>query len=68
MRTRGWRSQTPPQITLMAASIISIVCEMMCRAPRVSKRSTPTVGIPPEEPSWKPMEKSRAWASAQKGS
>jgi len=33
------------QITLIAASIISIVCEIMWRAARSSKRSTPTVGI-----------------------
>jgi len=26
----GCRSQTPPQIMLIAASIISMVCEMMC--------------------------------------
>ena len=29
MRSRGWRSTTPPQMTLSAASIISIVCEIM---------------------------------------
>src|SRR6516165_5006074 len=46
-RIFGWRSQTPPQITAIAASIISIVCEMIWRAPWVSKRSTPTVGMPP---------------------
>ena len=68
MRIFGWRSQTPPQMTLMQASIISIVCEMMCRAPRPSKRSTPTVGMPLEAPSWKPIEKSRSSAAAQNGS
>ena len=41
-RTRGKRSATPSQMMLIAASIISMVWEMMCRAPRVSKRSTPT--------------------------
>jgi len=47
----GWRSHTPPQITLMQASIISIVWLMMCFAPRPSKRSTPTVGMPLLPPS-----------------
>src|SRR2546422_4873982 len=52
MRKRGWRSTTPPQITLSATSIISIVCETMCRAARSSsKRSTPTVGIALVDPS-----------------
>ena len=41
----------PPQITLMQASIISIVWLMMWRAPRPSKRSTPTVGMPLDAPS-----------------
>ncbi len=45
MRILGKRSHTPPQMTPSATSIISIVCEMMCRAPRPSKRSTPTVGM-----------------------
>jgi hypothetical protein len=56
------------QITLMQASIISIVCEMMCCAPRPSKRSTPTVGMPLDAPSWKSIEKSRSSAAAQNGS
>ncbi len=52
MRNRGWRSTTPPQITLIAASIISIVWLIMWRAARsLSKRSTPTVGIAVVEPS-----------------
>src|SRR6478752_7776479 len=47
-RKRGWRSTTPPQITAIAASIISIVCEIMWRAARsLSKRSTPKGGIDP---------------------
>ena len=37
-RSMGCRSQTPPQMKLMAASIISMVWEMMCCAPRPSKR------------------------------
>ena len=68
MRSFGCRSQTPPQITLSAASIISIVWVMMCRAPRLSKRSTPTCGMPPLAPSWKPIAKSSSSASVQNGS
>ena len=42
----------PPQITAIAASIISIVWQIMWRAARSrSKRSTPTVGIAVVEPS-----------------
>ena len=42
----------PPQITLSATSIISIVCETMWRAARSSSnRSTPTVGIAVVDPS-----------------
>ena len=67
MRTLGWRSHTPSQITLIAASIISIVWEMMCRAPRFWKRSTPTWGMPPLAPSCRPMEKSSSSTSFQNG-
>ena len=56
-------------VTLSATSIISMVCETMWRAARSSSnRSTPTVGIPVVEPSWKPIEKSSASAIAQNGS
>ena len=58
MRTFGWRSHTPPQITAMQASIISIVWVMMWRAPRSSKRSMPTCIMPLLPPSWKPTEMS----------
>src|SRR5712692_8291132 len=68
MRTLGKRSHTPPQMTLTARHIISMVCEMMCLAPRLSKRSTPTVGMPLAPPSWKPIAKSSSCASAQNGS
>ena len=69
MRTRGWRSQTPSQITLIAASIISIVWLIMWRAARsAAKRSTPTVGIAVVEPSWNPIEKSSSSAIVQNGS
>src|SRR6202040_1592424 len=68
IRIFGCFSQTPPQITARQASIISIVCDTICRAPRPSKRSTPTVGMPLEPPSWKPIEKSRSSAAAQNGS
>ena len=53
---------------LMQASIISIVCEMMCFAPRPSKRSMPTVGMPLLPPSWMPIEKSSSSAALQNGS
>ena len=36
---------------LIAAIIISMVWEMMCLAPRVSQRSTPTWGMPALAPS-----------------
>ena len=50
MRSLRMAIGIPPQITLMQASIISIVWEMMWRAPRPSKRSTPTVGMPLDAP------------------
>jgi hypothetical protein len=64
----GCLSHTPPQIMLMQASIISMVCEMMCWAPRPSKRSMPTVGMPLLPRSWRPMQKSSSSASRQNGS
>ena len=68
MRIFGCFSHTPPQITARQASIISIVWVMMCRAPRPSKRSMPTCGMPAEAPSWNPTEMSRSSAAAQNGS
>ena len=68
MRIFGCRSHTPPQITARQASIISIVCDTMCRAARLSKRSMPTVGMPLEPPSWNPIAISRSSAAAQNGS
>ncbi len=44
-----------------------MVCETMCLAPRVSKRSTPTWGMPPLAPSCSPIAKSSSCASSQKG-
>ena len=38
------------------------------RAPRPSKRSMPTCGMPAEAPSWKPIAMSRSSAAAQNGS
>jgi hypothetical protein len=67
MRTFGWRSHTPSQITLIAASIISMVWETMCLAPRVLNRSTPTCGMPPLAPSCRPIAKSSSSTAFQNG-
>ena len=64
----GCLSHTPPQITARQASIISMVCDTMCLAARLSKRSIPTVGMPLEPPSWNPIAMSRSSAAAQNGS